>query len=170
MGVFGGALVAEGHKSSRFGRYTTVHFDGSGKIKEIRFETHLFEKIRVVHRPPSESNFLALYQLVIGSYEEEKEPLGLLPLEEYRFLSGKCLSVDPSELDQTREWMTQLGFTLNEIDSTFEILSAVLLIGNLNFISVIDGVSISNQQSLAFLSRFCLFPFFFIFFIFLKNK
>jgi len=169
MEVFGGAYLSDGNKSSRFGRYTIVHFDGNGKIQEIQLTTHLFEKIRLVTRAPNESNFLVFYQLVIGSLDEEKEDLGILPLNEYRYLSGLVPECFPEDLEKSREWMSQLGLNLVEITTIFEITAAILLIGNISFFSQSNGVKISNLESnslpfFIFRFRFSFFVFIFAFF------
>jgi len=155
MEVFGGAQVTDDQRSCRFGKYTIVGFDSNAKIREIRITTHLFEKLRIVNRPSDESNLVVFYQLLAGALEAERPMLGLLPIEEYRYLAGGAKAqVTPEDLDDTRDWMSHLGFTLNEIDSIFEIVSSILLIGNVSFVPHMDGVSISNMEGKLFSSYF----------------
>lgn len=61
--AFGNAKTLRNNNSSRFGRWTAIHFSSSGHIIGALIENYLLEKSRVVHQLKGERNYHIFYQV-----------------------------------------------------------------------------------------------------------
>jgi myosin heavy subunit len=61
--AFGNAKTLRNNNSSRFGRWTAIHFSPSGHIIGALIENYLLEKSRVVHQLKGERNYHIFYQV-----------------------------------------------------------------------------------------------------------
>eukprot|EP01137_Pigoraptor_chileana_P015590 Opistho-2@423 len=71
--AFGNAKTLRNNNSSRFGKYSEVHFDRTGAIAGASLETYLLEKCRVTMAADGERTFHIFYQLIAGAAASEKE-------------------------------------------------------------------------------------------------
>jgi myosin heavy subunit len=62
--AFGNAKTLRNNNSSRFGRWTAIHFNASGNIIGASIENYLLEKSRVVSQNEGERNYHIFYQVI----------------------------------------------------------------------------------------------------------
>jgi len=135
--AFGNAKTLRNDNSSRFGKYMEIQFDVSGAPVGGQITIYLLEKSRVVGRAKGERSFHVFYGLLtddkrIKQYGLEKDP------NAYTYLkNSECFKVDT--INDTADWkeMTKslniLKFTEEDQTLVFEIVAAVLRLGNLTF-------------------------------------
>lgn len=70
--AFGNAKTLRNNNSSRFGKYTQVHFNRTANLTGASIITYLLEKSRAVTQAKNERNFHIFYQLLSGSSADEK--------------------------------------------------------------------------------------------------
>ena len=89
--AFGNAKTLRNNNSSRFGKWTEVHFASSGTIASARIEQYLLEMGRVPHPAQGERSYHIFYQLCSGEY---LALLGVRAAPNYRFLAASgCYAI-----------------------------------------------------------------------------
>ena len=76
--AFGNAKTVYNNNSSRFGKWSAVHFDKENKMRACKIRSYLLEQSRVVAPAKTERNYHAFYYLLAGADASEREKLGLL--------------------------------------------------------------------------------------------
>ncbi|KAG0563594.1 hypothetical protein KC19_8G043800 [Ceratodon purpureus] len=140
--AFGNAKTLRNDNSSRFGKLIDIHFDKVGKICGAKIQTYLLEKSRVVQQADGERSYHIFYQLCAGADPDFRERLHLKSAKEYRYLNqSNCLSIDnvddAEEFKRLRTAMNVVQISKEDQELTFEMLSAVLWLGNITF-SVVE--------------------------------
>ncbi|XP_045076121.1 unconventional myosin-X-like [Coregonus clupeaformis] len=136
--------------SSRFGKFIQLHFSQSGNIQGGRIIDYLLEKNRVVRQNPGERNYHIFYALLAGADKDHRELYFLSEgPESYLYLSQsgcvKDRSLDDLQLyDSVMEALKVMEFSEEEIRDVFKLLSAVLLIGNIEFMTA-GGAQITSK-------------------------
>ncbi|KAG1705488.1 Unconventional myosin-Ib [Nymphon striatum] len=149
MEAFGNAKTNRNDNSSRFGKYIDIEFDFKGDPigGTITNSNSYCEKYfsrgtrqsRITSTPVGQRNFHVFYQLLTGSDVHLLKTLKLKRnLGHYRLLNiSNCLQVDSIddrlEYMSTKRALNTIGFSENEVLLVFQLISAVLKLGNLDF-------------------------------------
>ncbi|XP_048484766.1 unconventional myosin-IXAa isoform X2 [Plutella xylostella] len=136
--AFGNAKTAHNNNSSRFGKFIQVNYKENGMVHGAVVQKYLLEKSRICSQGRNERNYHVFYYLLAGASEQEKEQLHLLSVDKYNYLSRTGCSVVPGvdeqyEFSRLKQSMEMVGFTLDKQRRLFAVLSAVLLLGNVEF-------------------------------------
>uniref|UniRef100_A0A8B9JC62 Myosin X, like 1 n=1 Tax=Astyanax mexicanus TaxID=7994 RepID=A0A8B9JC62_ASTMX len=150
MEAFGNAKTVYNNNSSRFGKFIQLHFSQSGNIQGGCIIDYLLEKNRVVRQNPGERNYHIFYSLLSGADHEQRELYLLLDSPEaYHYLSQSGC-VQDSSLDDKQlflsvmEALKVMEFTEEEVRDVFKLLSGVLHIGNIEFMTA-GGAQITTK-------------------------
>ncbi|XP_030643484.1 unconventional myosin-X [Chanos chanos] len=150
MEAFGNAKTVYNNNSSRFGKFIQLHFAQSGNIQGGCIIDYLLEKNRVVRQNPGERNYHIFYALLSGADHEHRELYLLSESPEcYHYLSQsgcvKDSSLDDKQLfDSVMEALKVMEFSEEEIRDVFKLLSGVLQIGNIEFMTA-GGAQITTK-------------------------
>lgn len=154
MEAFGNAKTTRNDNSSRFGKYLEILFDKQINIIGATIRTYLLERSRLVFQPSTERNYHIFYQFCRGASDEDRERLGLLPIEEFEYLnqSGEpdIPNVDDAEeFKATCKALSTVGIGSDVQSNLFSILAALLHIGNIKITATrTDAVLASDEPSL----------------------
>lgn len=137
---FGQALTSDNTTASRFGLYTEIQFDQKGRCIGFRNLDYLLERGRVTSPLSSETNFFAFYQLLAGTSNEEKDLFHLSSdINNYAYLRGTRSVATTSQLNTDfrtlKGAMRSLGFNPKFQSQVFQLLAAVLHLGNIQFMN-----------------------------------
>ncbi|XP_015214796.2 unconventional myosin-X-like [Lepisosteus oculatus] len=149
MEAFGNAKTVYNNNSSRFGKFIQLHFSENGNIQGGCIVDYLLEKNRVVRQNPGERNYHVFYALLAGADEEHRELYFLTEPESYHYLSQSGCVQDKS-LDDKRlfnsvmEALKVMEFSEEEIRDMFKLLSGVLQMGNIEFMTA-GGAQITTK-------------------------
>ncbi|XP_055697604.1 unconventional myosin-IXa-like isoform X2 [Phlebotomus papatasi] len=135
--AFGNAKTAHNNNSSRFGKFIQVNYRENGLVQGAVVQKYLLEKSRIVSQGPYERNYHVFYYLLSGATEQEREALHLLPADKYNYLNAKNLILENCdekyEFSRLKQSMEMVGFSAEKQRRLFNVLSAVLLLGNVEF-------------------------------------
>lgn len=154
MEAFGNAKTLRNNNSSRFGKFTSLHYTKKHTISGCHITNLLLEKSRVVYQPMGERNYHVFYQIQTtpaSKYSLKGEP----ETEHYTNQSG-CIEVqdmnDAEEFDLTVQSMQAVNIVGAEVDSIMQTVAAVICLGNVNFTAAepcaVDGKPPSLPPSL----------------------
>ena len=151
MEAFGNAKTTRNDNSSRFGKYIEIMFDERTSIIGARIRTYLLERSRLVFQPLKERNYHIFYQLLAGATEEEREALGLLPVEEFEYLSQGGDPViegvdDQADFLATRKSLSTIGVEETVQQNIFRVLAALLHLGNVKISATRTESSLSDSD------------------------
>ncbi|XP_060786441.1 unconventional myosin-X-like isoform X3 [Neoarius graeffei] len=150
MEAFGNAKTVYNNNSSRFGKFIQLHFSQSGNIQGGCIVHYLLEKNRVVRQNPGERNYHIFYSLLSGANKDQADVYLLLDCpEDYHYLrQSGCVqdgSLDDKQLFlSVMEALKVMEFTEEEIRDVFKLLSGVLHIGNIEFMTA-GGAQITSK-------------------------
>jgi len=142
---FGNAKTLRNGNSSRFGKWTVVHFDGQGHITGGRIENYLLEKSRVAIQTNGERNFHVFYELVKGAEDDRKVNCRLpKSCNALKYLTGgKCVDVegidDKEAFSELQDAFKELDFRDDVVNKIFRLVSGVLWLGNVEFETPVGG-------------------------------
>ncbi|XP_012548810.1 unconventional myosin-IXAa isoform X1 [Bombyx mori] len=136
--AFGNAKTAHNNNSSRFGKFIQVNYKENGMVHGAVVQKYLLEKSRICSQGRNERNYHVFYYLLAGASEQEREQLHLLSVDKYNYLSKTGCSDVPGtdeqyEFSRLKQSMEMVGFTMDKQRRLFAVLSAVLLLGNVEF-------------------------------------
>ncbi|XP_078408901.1 unconventional myosin-X-like [Cetorhinus maximus] len=153
MEAFGNAKTVYNNNSSRFGKFIQLHFSQNGNIQGGAIVDYLLEKNRVVRQNPAERNYHIFYALLAGTDTQQKEALYLSEAESYHYLGqSRCVRGESLEdkvmFEKVMDALLVMEFDSEEIHDVFKLLSGVLQLGNIEFITA-GGAQISTKEVLS---------------------
>ncbi|XP_061419641.1 LOW QUALITY PROTEIN: unconventional myosin-X-like [Lethenteron reissneri] len=152
MEAFGNARTVHNHNSSRFGRFVQLNFCQQGTIRGGRILHYLLEKNRVVRQNPGERNFHIFYAVTRGACPALREELHISSPESYHYLKQSSSALDDPSADRSlytdvMAAMEAMCFSAEERREVLRLLSAVLLVGNIEFATA-GGAQVSSSGAL----------------------
>uniref|UniRef100_A0A3Q0QX65 non-specific serine/threonine protein kinase n=1 Tax=Amphilophus citrinellus TaxID=61819 RepID=A0A3Q0QX65_AMPCI len=161
--AFGNACTAINDNSSRFGKYLEMKFTPTGAVIGAKMSEYLLEKSRVIKQALGEKNFHIFYYIYAGLYHRDelktyRLPDGTPP----RYIDSQHCKVMQDivsrkqykeQFDAIQECFRNIGFTEEEVNSVYKILSAILNTGNIEFASITsqhqtDKSEVPNSEAL----------------------
>ncbi|KAJ0406274.1 hypothetical protein P43SY_007062 [Pythium insidiosum] len=156
---FGNARTLRNDNSSRFGKFIKLHFTSVGRLTGASIQTYLLEKVRLVSQSNGERNYHVFYEMAIGASPMQRKrwcldppanavmatgDSGDLPESTRQFLHYRYLNqsqcyrrrdgVDDREMFQrVMDALEVVGFTPTEQTGIFDLLAALMHLGNLTF-------------------------------------
>ncbi|TKS67229.1 Myosin-IIIb [Collichthys lucidus] len=161
--AFGNACTAINDNSSRFGKYLEMKFTPTGVVIGAKISEYLLEKSRVIKQATGEKNFHIFYYIYAGLYHEHKLKTYSLPDKtppryidsQHRKVMQDIVSskLYKEQFDAIQECFRNIGFTEEEVNSVYRILSAILNTGNIEFAAITsqhqtDKSEVPNSEAL----------------------
>jgi myosin-1 len=149
--AFGNAKTVRNNNSSRFGKYMEIFFDHSGIITGGQVTNFLLEKSRVISQTASERSFHIFYQIFTD--RQLKQKLYLDSPQHFNYLNNTgCYTVpdinDEKEFVETKNALEMIGVSKDTQGRIFELLAAILHMGNLQFEASGNGCKVTNKDVL----------------------
>uniref|UniRef100_A0A915BD69 Myosin motor domain-containing protein n=1 Tax=Parascaris univalens TaxID=6257 RepID=A0A915BD69_PARUN len=137
--AFGNAVTVQNNNSSRFGKFIKVNYRENGMVSGANVEIYLLEKSRIISQAADERNYHVFYYLLEGATEEERKRHFLLQPSDYYYLNqNKFYSAEgvngKYEYERLKHAMDAVGFSVSSQQNMFSVISAVLLLGNIEYI------------------------------------
>ena len=138
--AFGNAKTTRNVNSSRFGKFIQVNVQTKTRESQTaQILTYLLEKSRAVSVSQDERSFHIFYQGLASAEIRAKYQLASANPADYGFL--KCPSNnytiegvnDEHNLATTMACMRNIGFSEQEIDQIWQIIAAILNLGNVEY-------------------------------------
>eukprot|EP00794_Sanderia_malayensis_P012176 gene12176-13433_t len=141
LDAFGHARTPLSKNATRFGKFLQLHFSLDGQAISASFSEYLLEKSRVIRQRKEGRNFHMFYYLFSGMSQEELDQSYLGSIENHRYLNfGAPLAESQAENERFRRCylnvcksMKNIGFSIEEIADSFQVLSGILNVGNIKF-------------------------------------
>uniref|UniRef100_A0A4W6FQD4 non-specific serine/threonine protein kinase n=1 Tax=Lates calcarifer TaxID=8187 RepID=A0A4W6FQD4_LATCA len=161
--AFGNACTAINDNSSRFGKYLEMKFTPTGAVIGAKISEYLLEKSRVIKQAMGEKNFHIFYYIYAGLYHQDKLKTYRLPdRTPPRYIDSQHCKVMQDivssklykeQFDAIQECFRNIGFTEEEVNSVYRILSAILNTGNIEFAAITsqhqtDKSEVPNSEAL----------------------
>jgi len=158
--AFGNAKTLKNNNSSRFGKFIELQFNSGGQICGANTLIYLLEKSRVVKRAKNERSFHIFYQIMSKAMPaDQKEKLHLTKPEDFEYLKqSECYVVnrmeDDKEFEHSLKALNILKISDNEKFALFEVLSAILHMGNLPFQDTAKGAcELTDTKALGYAAQ-----------------
>uniref|UniRef100_A0A8C9SC21 Myosin X, like 1 n=1 Tax=Scleropages formosus TaxID=113540 RepID=A0A8C9SC21_SCLFO len=156
MEAFGNAKTVYNNNSSRFGKFIQLHFSQSGNIQGGCIVDCILLLLLHHTQNPGERNYHIFYALLAGADEDHRELYFLEEPQNYHYLrqSGcvKDKSLDDKRLfHSVMEALKVMEFTEEEIRDVFKLLSGVLQLGNIEFMTA-GGAQITTKGVVSIVS------------------
>ncbi|EGT43490.1 hypothetical protein CAEBREN_10729 [Caenorhabditis brenneri] len=148
--AMGNARTTHNSNSSRFGKFIRIEFDENSKLIGAQIECYLLEKSRVVSQSDGDRNFHIFYQMLSNYFDNPHKSFLKLSkkVDQYKYLRNDDPMIDDAETARlTDEAFTKIGFSEEEKRWIFQILSAVLWIGDIKF-GERSGLDVSYVESM----------------------
>ncbi|GAB6028580.1 Unconventional myosin-IXAa, variant 2 [Chamberlinius hualienensis] len=160
--AFGNAKTAHNNNSSRFGKFIQVNYKENGMVHGAVVQKYLLEKSRIVSQAKKERNYHVFYYMLAGASEEERVAFQLKRPQEYHYLNqSACYTLEGVdevyEFSRLKQSMEMVGFSIEKQKRLFAVLSAVLHLGNIEFLKKStyhhdEAVLVKNPELVAVIS------------------
>ncbi|KAI7891847.1 chitin synthase [Mucor mucedo] len=148
--AFGHARTTQNTSASKFGMFQEVQFNERGRILGTKTMAYQFDKSRVTQVPQHERTYHVFYSLMAGTSIDEKNALHINFKPEYfNYLSqSNCISTpdwnDEIRFADLKSALKLCGFKAKTVTQIFQLLAAILHIGNLQFM---EGTETLAQEA-----------------------
>lgn len=137
--AFGNAVTVQNNNSSRFGKFIKVNYRENGIVSGANVEIYLLEKSRIISQAVDERNYHVFYYLLNGASEEERAKHFLLRPADYNYLNKNNFFAaegvnERYEYQRLKHAMDAVGFSCKSQQNMFSVISAVLLLGNIQYV------------------------------------
>lgn len=152
--AYGNAKTVRNDNSSRFGKYSQLHFVGEPyKVRGFEIEPYLLEQSRIVAEPPGERNYHVFHELVHSDLATELGLGGGPEAFELTRAGAKARRVDGTafedakDFNELRDSMGRAGFEPEAQRPIFEAIAAVLHLGNVRIDGDNDTAKVSPSSA-----------------------
>ncbi|PIC32740.1 hypothetical protein B9Z55_012963 [Caenorhabditis nigoni] len=148
--AMGNARTTHNSNSSRFGKFIRIEFDQNSKLIGAKIECYLLEKSRVVSQSDGDRNFHIFYQMLSNYFDNPHKSFLKLSkrVDQYKYLRNDDAEINDAETAKlTDEAFSKIGFSEEEKIWIFQVLSAVLWIGDIKF-GERSGLDVSFVESM----------------------
>ncbi|KAI9475447.1 MAG: chitin synthase [Benjaminiella poitrasii] len=146
--AFGHARTTQNVSASKFGMFQEIQFNERGRILGTKVLTYQFDKSRVTHPPANERTYHVFYSLLAGTTVEEKTALHINFKPDYfNYLTQSPTPNDELDFADLKSALKTCGFKTKTVTQIFQLLSAILHIGTLQFTENTDIVSAAAQEA-----------------------
>jgi len=166
MEAFGNAKTQHNNNSSRFGKFIQVIYRENGMVNGAIVQKYLLEKSRIVSQSDNERNYHAFYYLIAGASPREREEFHLTKVCDYFYLNQSRRQfevgyrnnrIEAEGFIRLKKSMEIVGFSPEKQNRVFSVLSAVLHLGNIEFVRKSnyhndDFVQIKDASVVTFIS------------------
>ncbi|KAI8084779.1 chitin synthase [Halteromyces radiatus] len=142
---FGHAKTCQNNSASKFGMFQELQFSERGRIQGAKTLTYYFDKSRVTSVPKDERSFNVFYQLLAGTSTDEQAALHInFDPDHFHYLGhSKCIQVqginDSIGFSDLKSALKVCGFKAKTVTQIFQLLAAIMHLGNLQFGENRDG-------------------------------
>ncbi|KAH8118887.1 chitin synthase [Phellopilus nigrolimitatus] len=161
---FGNAKTLLNPNASRHGRYLELHFTERGRISGAKVLAYGLDKSRLTRLAHEERTYHVFYQLLAGATSEERDRLNMEDPSDYALLAssgcyrlpGGPFSDDATAMTELRTAMRTLGFKAKHMTAIFNLLMAIIMLGNIQFtegVSREDSAHVVNEAVLDHVAR-----------------
>lgn len=147
--AFGNAVTIRNDNSSRFGKFIQLKMK-QGKLVGAEIKSYLLEKVRIIKHGAGERNFHIMYQLLANRNLNPNDYKYTAFSDENAGNAGNEFDVfnECLKYEDTFEAMCQVGFSEVMINMIMDVIYAVLLLGNIEFVPIenyeSESVAINN--------------------------
>ncbi|CAO3682868.1 hypothetical protein G6F70_002985 [Rhizopus microsporus] len=141
--AFGHAKTDVHDNASRFGKYLELQFNEKGRMIGAKFSEYMLERSRITQTNGDDRCFHVFYYMLYGTTQEEKSLLHLDESASYDYLfkareaarfASSFIDQDAEKYNELRTLLRSLGINKNTFFQIMQILSAILHLGNLQFV------------------------------------
>ncbi|GMT35446.1 hypothetical protein PFISCL1PPCAC_26743, partial [Pristionchus fissidentatus] len=135
LSSFASAKTMKNDQSTRFG-YVVELLYKSSSLEGLSIKSAFpLDLTRLANRPVGERNFSVLHQMIAGLSEKEKTNLGIKPDHKFFYLAKDNADVERDQIAFVKliAALEEVGFTEEQRQFIFTVLSAVLHTGNIYF-------------------------------------
>ncbi|XP_049400671.1 myosin-2-like isoform X2 [Solanum stenotomum] len=149
--AFGNAKTLRNNNSSRFGRLIEIYFSAEGGICGTNVQTRLLWQSRVVQLAHGERSYHIFYQLCAGAPSALRDKLKLTGASEYNFLN-QSNSLVIHNVDDAKKFhvlvkaLNTAGISERDQEHAFQMVAAVLWLGNITFAAIGNGNNVEVVQ------------------------
>ncbi|KAL6607420.1 chitin synthase-domain-containing protein [Neocallimastix sp. 'constans'] len=136
LNAFGNSRTLLNPDASRYGKYTEIQYDNHGKIIGAKLCDYLLEKNRITDIPSNERSYHIFYYLFAGASVEEKNYWRLGEATNYNYIGDQrsLQADDENKFKELTAAMKTVGIGRSAQNQIFQLLTAILQLGNLQFI------------------------------------